>query len=274
MDALQGNSNLNRDNIESFDLPPQEASFSGPFDMCENGPVIYDQYGGNPYGGVYSGPGVTDDGNGLTYTFDPAAAGIGTHTVTYTIDDSECTVASSASGTITVIKDVVSPTMDCPPSFTIEIDDYYGRMEMPELSQFIAALDNCTSMLEVIQSPTAGELIDKNFYREVEFETVDEAGNPQSCSSTMYLTLRVPDPDQNVQLYPNPSTGTVYIDKRSLNDFYSVGVFDVRGRLVRSYELSHVEFHTEINIESLDTGLYFLLFDTEDGRIIKRVLKE
>ena len=37
-----------------------------------------------PTGGVYSGPGVTDDGNGMTYSFDPAAAGVGMHTITYT----------------------------------------------------------------------------------------------------------------------------------------------------------------------------------------------
>jgi hypothetical protein len=28
---------------------------------------------------------VTDGGNGETYSFDPAAAGIGTHTITYTL---------------------------------------------------------------------------------------------------------------------------------------------------------------------------------------------
>ncbi|MCW5517435.1 HYR domain-containing protein [Muriicola sp. Z0-33] len=42
--------------------------------------------GGSPSGGVYSGPGVTDDGNGMTYSFDPAAAGEGVHTLTYTIN--------------------------------------------------------------------------------------------------------------------------------------------------------------------------------------------
>ncbi|MEM8908232.1 MAG: hypothetical protein AAGD05_10340, partial [Bacteroidota bacterium] len=36
-------------------------------------------------GGVFSGPGVTDDGNGMTYSFDPAAAGVGVQTLVYTI---------------------------------------------------------------------------------------------------------------------------------------------------------------------------------------------
>ena len=47
-------------------------------------------------GGVYSGTGVTDDGNGMTYSFDPAAAGVGIHTLTYTFTDGNgCTNSAS-----------------------------------------------------------------------------------------------------------------------------------------------------------------------------------
>jgi len=47
-------------------------------------------------GGVYSGTGVTDDGNGQTYSFDPAAAGVGTHTITYTFTNANgCTGSAS-----------------------------------------------------------------------------------------------------------------------------------------------------------------------------------
>jgi hypothetical protein len=49
-----------------------------PFDdVCVGWPAI-ELTGGSPAGGVYSGPGVS---NGL---FDPAVAGLGTHTITYT----------------------------------------------------------------------------------------------------------------------------------------------------------------------------------------------
>lgn len=40
--------------------------------------------GGSPLGGKYSGPNVTDNNNGSTFTFNGQAAGPGTHTVTYT----------------------------------------------------------------------------------------------------------------------------------------------------------------------------------------------
>ena len=51
--------------------------------------------GGNPSGGTYSGPGV------LSGIFDPAAAGVGSHTITYDYSDSHgC--SSSASSSLTV----------------------------------------------------------------------------------------------------------------------------------------------------------------------------
>jgi gliding motility-associated-like protein len=63
-------------------------------DACEND-AAFALSGGLPFGGVYSGPGVSA-GN-----FDPAVAGIGTHTITYTyMDGNGC--SDQATNTITV----------------------------------------------------------------------------------------------------------------------------------------------------------------------------
>ncbi|MEM1120016.1 MAG: hypothetical protein AAGJ18_06175, partial [Bacteroidota bacterium] len=73
------------DEIEIFDLPI--VSFTAPADLCIDAGVKAGLGGGSPTGGIYSGTGVTDDGNGVTYSFDPAAAGLGTHTITYLVAD-------------------------------------------------------------------------------------------------------------------------------------------------------------------------------------------
>lgn len=59
-------------------------SFSSLSPVCSN--AMPDNLGGaSPTGGVYSGPGVTDNGDGETFTFDPVTAGgVGMYTVTYT----------------------------------------------------------------------------------------------------------------------------------------------------------------------------------------------
>ncbi|MCB9047766.1 MAG: hypothetical protein H6550_16645, partial [Chitinophagales bacterium] len=66
-----------------------------PFaDVCVDAPA-FALSGGNPAGGTYSGPGVSG-GN-----FDPSAAGVGTHTITYIYTDANgC--SNSATNTITV----------------------------------------------------------------------------------------------------------------------------------------------------------------------------
>ncbi len=91
---VNGCTNTSTDNIEIFSLPI--VSFSNPTDLCINSGVQTGLSGGSPAGGIYSGTGVTDNGNGMTYNFDPAMAGIGMHTITYTFTDgNSCTNAAS-----------------------------------------------------------------------------------------------------------------------------------------------------------------------------------
>lgn len=117
--ADQGSSSSRSDGSEAFDLPFETASFTAPGNVCESAGVLTGLGGGTPGGGEYSGPGVTDDGNGNTYTFDPIAAGIGIHTITYTIPASACGSASSDSDDIEV---TVGIDISCPVNITVDAD--------------------------------------------------------------------------------------------------------------------------------------------------------
>lgn len=77
-DGTNSNTNTYENYIQVFELP--EVNFAGIDDQCVNYPA-FELTQGTPEGGVYSGPGV-DDG-----WFDPAVAGIGTHTLTYNYTD-------------------------------------------------------------------------------------------------------------------------------------------------------------------------------------------
>ena len=68
-----GCSGTANDNVEVFALP--NVTFTAPADLCLNAGIQAGLGGGLPTGGTYSGAGVTDDGNGMTYSFDPATAG-------------------------------------------------------------------------------------------------------------------------------------------------------------------------------------------------------
>jgi len=86
--ADQGSSASRTDGTEAFDLPPGTASFTPTIStLCITEGIQTGLGGGAPIGGVYSGSGVTDDGNGTTFTFDPSIPGAGDTTVTYTVVD-------------------------------------------------------------------------------------------------------------------------------------------------------------------------------------------
>lgn len=98
---------------------------------------------GFPAGGTYSGPGITGS------DFDPAVAGIGTHTVTYTYSDvNGC--SGTVSGTIQVTLGV------CPPGNVT-------LTSQAEINQFIIDYPNCTEIfgnLEVYD--VASDIINLN----------------------------------------------------------------------------------------------------------------
>jgi hypothetical protein len=68
--------------------PLPSVSLSVPPSLCINEELNSNISGGLPLGGIYSGPGCVDDGNGSTYNIDPNNAGIGTHVITYEFTDS------------------------------------------------------------------------------------------------------------------------------------------------------------------------------------------
>jgi len=72
-------------------------SFTAPSDRCISAPTELFSLSGSPSGsgGIFSGPGVMDSGDGVNFTFNPATAGVGTHTITYTFTDANGCSASA-----------------------------------------------------------------------------------------------------------------------------------------------------------------------------------
>ncbi|WP_299768629.1 BspA family leucine-rich repeat surface protein [uncultured Dokdonia sp.] len=104
------------DTIEVFDLPM--ITFVSPAPICIDAGVQTGLGGATPSGGVYSGPGVTDDGNGMTYSFDPAATGLGTYTITYEVTDTNgCT--NNAAESIEVVP-LPAVSFTAPPNLAVD----------------------------------------------------------------------------------------------------------------------------------------------------------
>ena len=114
--ADQGSSASRFDGVEAFDVPPILLTITNDVYCNTEGPVVLS--GGVVSGGVYSGPGVTDDGNGSTFTFDPGTAGVGVHVVSYNANDCSGTPGSDTA-TITVTDG--DPLLNCQ-DITVDLD--------------------------------------------------------------------------------------------------------------------------------------------------------
>lgn len=171
--ASQGSSSSRSDGTQAFDTPSQAATLSVLEEVCASSDVLTGLTGGQPFGGTYSGTGVTDDGNGSTFTFDPAVAGVGVHTITYSVEAGPCSAASNASDTIEVLSVPDGPA-------TVGVSDFC----VGEPVTVTATLNDPNNVIRWFDSPTGGTFL---------FEGTSYTFNP-SGTSTVYAEEGAPGP--------------------------------------------------------------------------------
>ncbi len=98
--------------IEVFPLP--NPTFNDPTDVCIDAGIQTINSGASPTGGVFSGTGVTDNADGVTYDFNPLVAGVGTHVITYTYTDGNGCVNTFTQDIEVFPLPVVTPTSNSP----------------------------------------------------------------------------------------------------------------------------------------------------------------
>ena len=119
-----GNGCTDTDDVTVYVYNPPVVNLSAPiYQLCDNAaPIQLDE---NPTGGTFDGPGMIDD------MFDPSAAGIGVHTITYT---------------------------------------YYEVVECPTSDEVVITVDLCTgiadleaaSFISVVPNPSSGSVVVQN----------------------------------------------------------------------------------------------------------------
>lgn len=171
------------------------------------------------------------------------------------LDGSDTVVASGGSYTSTFTtetQDVVLPQADC---YTIKLLDSYG--------DGWAAWDSTvpTAGFDIYSGSNLLYTIDgSNFGSELEIAGAFRANS----------TLAV---DQNeleaITIYPNPSTGKLFVSNL---DNFDISIADVRG--VSVLTAKNLKNNTPINIESLETGVYFVNLKSENTQKTIKLIKE
>lgn len=262
------------DGIQSFETPSPYASFIRSFNYCYDDEVFNFLGGGTPNGGIYSGPGISDNGDGVSFTLDLIEAGSGIHTITYTIEDGDCQVASSADSSLEIIEDIVAPQIFCAENITLQVNQSDGLHSLNDYTYYLVIHDDCDDYPNVSQNPIVGTLLELGEH-EITFEVTDRFGNVGSCSFTLKLVEFVEENEEAgvLNLYPNPVSETLILDNPNLILIDEIRIFDINGRLisVNFYEEKLDEIRINTNI--MEAGLYFVFIKTQSNQIVKRLLK-
>ncbi|KAA3622970.1 MAG: T9SS C-terminal target domain-containing protein, partial [Flavobacterium sp.] len=271
--AEEGTTESVGDEIVDFTTMPREIEFDFNETLCIN--TGYENYeGGLPYGGVYSGEGVFDHGDGKSFHIYTVGLEEGVYEVLYTIESTDCHTASTALGYYEIIEDTVAPVPTCLEELTqvVEIQDEYLLWDYTGI---VEIEESCSLTVEVTQDPPPETIVDPGIIP-LKFTLVDESGNESYCETILNLIEleEVVEEDYNFAMTPNPTSGRVYLKNLTGELMRSATIYDMLGRTVLYFDLSATQHETELVVESLVQGVYFVKFEFDKAEIVKQLVKK
>ena len=142
------------------------------------------------------------------------------------------------------------------------------------------ATDNCTDPLTVFtQDPAPGTELPDGVYT-ITLCSEDEYGNVGCCTFELTVESILGNSDPafalgTVELYPNPADRIVYLSNPRKLLLNQVEIFDLNGRLIQTVNLNETtESNIPLNVDTLASAIYWVVIKGEQGRTVRRLLKE
>ena len=73
------------------------------------------------------------------------------------------------------------------------------------------------------------------------------------------------------KVYPNPVNDRLYIETST--QIQSIEVYDIYGRIQNLRNSETQKLRNSIDVSDLNNGIYFVKINTEEGNIVKRIVK-
>ncbi len=105
-------------------------------------------------------------------------------------------------------------------------------------------------------------------------KTTSPCGEDSSCQTVVVSALGSNSSDNSIAVFPNPTDGRIWIEKRTSNQIQEVQVIDIRGRIVRSFPISTSWKTKKLDLGLLESGIYFLMIRSSNGIIRKTLVIE
>ncbi len=234
-------------------------SYATPIEVCEQDPKLT-LTGGLPIGGTYSGLGVS---NG---EFDAGAAGKGMHSVKYVFTNgSNCTDSAS-----------VMATVNENPVFSLGADlEICGESE----AELDAGIDS------VSYAWSNGETTRKITIQESAVFTVTVTDTANGCISSDEIRVEYDAICVSIDealanevsaiYFPNPTLGALNIKlKGVISQELNIQVIGINGKVVVEEDIYYNSNDVvQIDISTINAGIYFVRLSTEKGSMIHQVRK-
>jgi uncharacterized membrane protein len=239
---------------------PELAIASTPAAVCTNDGSI--QLSSTPSGASFSGPGVVGS------TFNPALAGLGTHTITATLSANGCT--STATRLIAVNR---SPEA----SFNIAAPGY------------IATINNTSLYADSYQwdfgdNTTSTETNPTHTYASNGFYTIRLIATNALCGSDTFsvnvdisVGIGAVEGVDQLQVFPNPTEGLVNLVFNSTEmQSFEIRIMDAAGRLIEAESLRNYfgKFNRQYDLSDKAKGIYFFSIRSDKGMMNYRIVKD
>ncbi len=112
-----------------------------------------------------------------------------------------------------------------------------------------------------------------NYILEIEKSGCKTATNALKISVETILAVGEENPNFNIEVYPNPTEEKLFVSiPPQINMPIDVKITDVSGKLIEKYYFSDSKSQF-IDLKSFQMGVYFLVFDVEGKRVVKRIVK-
>jgi len=272
--ADQGSPDSTSDGVEDFETMPTMAQIDEISSTCFLTGINSGLTGGLPLGGLYSGNGVIDDGNGVSFSINTDVSGAGLLLLNYEIGDSFCTTASSAQSKIDIVLDETPPEISCPENVAITIPsgDFYL---LPNFRSEELATDFCSEDLVLSQEPQEFSELAEGVHP-ITMTATDVAGNTSECMFLLeVIWTEGPKPSfvSSVLLYPVPVIDELIVYNPSGKNILSILIQDINGRLIVLMNPSSKELRIPIDASPFSAGTYFLTIVSEEDTVIRRMIK-
>lgn len=274
---LYGNSGegvrMGLDNVSLTALaPPTPISINSPGLVCPLDAPF--NLSATTSGGTWSGTGITNTTNG---TFDPTAAGIGSHSITYTIT---YPLGCTTDGTLPL---TINPCV-----LPVEFGTLRGLQKTYGIEL------NWNTLSELNSSHFVLERMDEGIFQPLtrveaqgttQLETLYKYVDREPSEGTNYYRLTGIDLDgsvsytgtvavnwktEEISVYPNPASDEITIQLKD-DRLKTIRIIAADGRIIESIETSASQL--KWNVTNLPEGVYQMVIENEDGLYQTRFIK-